>query len=266
MAKIFPIIVTYNISYKDCNTYKSLLCHYDNMPMLIYDNSPFPINSSYRTKYIHYKNDPKNGGISKAYNYGTRIAKEVEDADFVLLLDQDTTFDPNYINVLNETVDKFTSTDVFIPIIRYNNGQIFSPVKFSLWRIKQKEIPPGLHSLKNIFPVNSGSCIRIDKFMSIGGYNENIPLDFSDFDFFYRLSNSSRTFYIVDSTASQSFSNNETDVNKLYERYKKYITGAKHAVIKYRCIIHVLRHTLALTIRTKNICFLKYCMANLFSK
>lgn len=264
MAKIFPIIVTYNTSYKDCNTYKSLLCHYDNMPMLIYDNSPTPINSEFKTEYVHYKNDPNNGGVSKAYNYGAKIAKEIVNADFVLLLDQDTTFEPNYINILNDAIDKYKSVNLFVPIIRYNDGRIFSPVGFSFWKIKLMELSPGLHSLKNTLPVNSGSCIRIDNMMSVGGYNENIPLDFSDFDFFHRLSKTSDTFYVVDSTAKQSFSNDETDTEKLYERFKKYIAGVNHAAIKHRCIIHVLRHTISLTVRTKDVRFIMHCLKNIF--
>ena len=87
-----------------------------------------------------------------------------------------------------------------------------------------------------------------------------IRLDFADFDFFSRLAEVSATFYRVDSIARQSFSNEETRVDRLFRRYQFYLEGARVA----RCNRHistivnveVLRHVLALTLRTRKWCFL----------
>ena len=74
------------------------------------------------------------------------------------------------------------------------------------------------------------------------------------------------SFYCVSSTAYQSFSNEEKRVDKLYGRYQLYIEGARVArrnpLIRTMVLVEVLRHTLALTARTRRIKFIHYLIRN----
>jgi hypothetical protein len=149
---------------------------------------------------------------------------------------------------------------LFVPQVLYAGKKPFSPIHRGL-RIKRGALlGEGSYSLKRYLPVNSGACIRLSAFCQIGGYNPLIRLDFADFDFFSRLAEVSATFYRVDSIARQSFSNEETQVDKLFRRFQFYLEGARVArynrLISSMVAVEVLRHVLALTLRTRKWCFL----------
>ena len=74
------------------------------------------------------------------------------------------------------------------------------------------------------------------------------------------------TFYRVGSIARQSFSNEETRADILFRRYQFYIEGARIArrnpLIRKMVNIEVMRHTLALTVRTRRFMFINYLIQN----
>jgi hypothetical protein len=66
---------------------------------------------------------------------------------------------------------------------------------------------------------------------------------------------------LIKSITQQQFSNEETDIEKLSRRYIIYLEDGKAAKankkIKNFVCFMMLKHTLALTIRTKNLFFIK---------
>ena len=137
----------------------------------------------------------------------------------------------------------------------------FSPSHRGIRHKRGALLSEGVYSLNDYLPVNSGACIRLSAFERNGGYQEAIRLDFADFDFFARLAEQSDSFWRVDRVAQQSFSNSETDIDRLYRRYLFYLEGAREArknkLIRRMVDVGVLRHTLALTARTNSLRFLK---------
>ena len=262
IMKVFPIIITYNIDYQQCNTYKTLLSHYPDCRKLIYDNSPTPLNAKYKSDKTFYIHDPENHGITMGYNRGVELAMQFEEAKYVLLLDQDTIFEADYIEKLSATISKMPNINVIVPLMMYGQNKSFSPVRFNMFTVHGANLRPGTYNLKEFLPVNSGTCISIEIYKQVGGYNEHIKLDFADFDFFERVSSISPQFCIIDSHAQQSFSDSETDLLKLFGRYKVYVHDAKYYQGGHIIGFHVLKHTLALTIRTKKTCFLNYYLRN----
>jgi hypothetical protein len=110
--------------------------------------------------------------------------------------------------------------------------------------------------------INSGLCVSTDLFCSVGGYNEKVRLDFADFQFMYRVRKKTHTLQLLNAVAVQDFSNEETDVKRLYSRYQKFLEGAGSVQVesfkeRMRIIWLVFLHTLALTKRTKSMCFVK---------
>lgn len=251
---ILPIVVIYNTDWKDCNAYKSLFSYYDG-DVLLYDNSPQDANKRYGNVHLHYHHDPLNRGLSVAYNYGAKWAK-ANDFDFIALFDEDTILPKDYIGTLNRAISENKEISLFAPTLKYKKGY-FSPCRYSWYHIKGTYLAPGTYDLHRYIPVNSGACIRIDSFIKNGGYNENIPLDFSDFDFFLRLKDVCSSFQVMDSIGTQQFSNEERDKDVLLRRYRFYLKGAASFFNPQLIWFHVLKHTMSLTIRTHSMIFIK---------
>lgn len=255
--QIFPIIVIYNANFKSCRTYRSLLSKHPELPFLIYENSAEPLNEKYADGRIMYFHDRLNSGVSAAYNYGSRVATERGGFDWLLLLDDDTTFEDGFFDKLTEAMRQNPNVDVFAPTILFGDDKPFSPVKFTFFKSTGVRLKPSEYSLNTYLPVNSGTCVRLNTFKKAGGYNERIMLDFSDFDFFRHLRQFNSRFVVVDSTARQRFSNDETDIAKLLVRFNRYLDGASCSSFKWYCSAQVLRHTVALTLRTQRLVFIR---------
>lgn len=261
---IYPIIVTYYSELTDCKTYQSLLSHWEGRRFLIYDNSPTRINGKYKSSLIDYFGDGINRGVSSAYNYGCKLAEE-KGFKYILLLDEDTILEENFFKKLSCAIENNDDIDVFAPSIYYQEGKPFSPSICSLLKIKGVDLTAN-HSypLTKYMPVNSGTCIRISVFKKANGYKEAIKMDFADFDFFQRLSSISSHFMLIESKAYQNFSNEETDINKLKRRYTLYLEGALATSHRHKFLLHIIRHTLALTIRTKQFIFINIFLKTFF--
>lgn len=258
---ILPVVVLYKVDFRDTNVFRTLLIHYAGQRILIYENSPEPLNQVYESEKVCYHHDAGNGGVSAAYNYGASVARQLGDVDALLLLDEDTRFEPDYLSVLETAMKAHPYIDLFVPQVLYAGHHPFSPIHRGLRMNRGAMLSEGQYSLKQYLPVNSGACIRLSAFGKAGGYQAGIRLDFADFDFFSRLALVSEKFYRVNSTAFQSFSNEETQPDKLFRRYQFYLEGAREArrnrQISTMVVVETLRHTLALTLRTRSLRFMK---------
>lgn len=262
---ILPIVVIYKAVLPDCAVYKHLHMTHSFADIVLYDNSPKAVNEGYANKHIHYFHDSANGGVSAAYNYGAKWAMQ-HGYRYLLLLDQDTEFDVDFIEKMCTDIKRYPQCPLFVPqIVVKSNNMPFSPSKIGLWSIKGVILSPGLYSLSKYKPVNSGSCILLSAFAKVDGYNEHIKLDFADFDFFMRLNNTVSNFCVIDSRAYQNFSNEETDCAKAFERFKFYVEGAKQFSKPFVILPIVIRHILALTIRMRSLKFIKYYFKSLLS-
>ena len=263
---ILPIVVLYNVDFHETNVYHTLLSHMAGERILIYENSPEPQNKCYESEQIIYYHDSHNGGVSAAYNYGATVARRLEDVNAVLLLDEDTQFESDYLSVLQTACQANPHINLFVPQMLYAEDKPFSPIHRGIHWHRGAMLNEGIYNMKDYLPVNSGACIRLSAFEKVGGYNKDIRLDFADFDFFSRMSALYDTFYRVGSIARQSFSNEETRADILFRRYQFYIEGARIArrnpLIRKMVNIEVMRHTLALTVRTRRFMFINYLIQN----
>ena len=261
---IFPIIVTYCTDYHSTAVYQNLIRFYPDCQLLIYDNSPTSINKKYGNENQKYIHDATNGGVTAAYNAGASIAKEMGKSHIVLF-DQDTIFNKDYLNILEADIRQHPDINLMVPAILYGKQKPFSPVRMTFLSIQPVCLGVGEYSLRDYLPVNSGACINLSAFEQVDGYNERIKLDFADFDFFQRLIPVSHKFLIVDSVAFQQFSNQETDIEKLMNRFRLYIADARNYQGRRSIAFHVLRHTIALSIRCRSIRFITYYIRHYLS-
>jgi rhamnosyltransferase len=236
LGKVVAVIVLYKSNLKESETFRTLLKAIEgfnsSLTVLIYNNSP---------EYWHYEgqnfigldiiylNDSLNSGVSKAYNTGFAYAKKMG-KEFIFLLDQDTTLDPSLLRVFFAAEQKYKNSDngLYCPMMVNENG-LLSPAKSFLFTSRKMEtISIGEHSIKGLAVINSGLIISTTLFELVGGYNEKIKLDFSDFDFLKR----SRKFsgIIVLDVKCRHLLSGEEEMSKekaLY-RFVYYLEGAKY--------------------------------------
>jgi len=267
--KILIVIVFYKESIKNSIAYNSLLkakqlySHY--FKIYIHDNSPDKQNvMDSDVYYIHSQN---NVGLSKAYNKAAEYAKE-NNFDWLLLSDQDTYYPLEILNDYIKAIRNNPEIKLIVPKVITTNGLFLSPFKYKHKRgISLKCISSGELYLKGLSVINSGILINLESFFKCGGYNEKTPIDFSDHQFIERLKQIESKFYIINNEITQDFSNETNDIDKLYNRLIRIIDAAKNCE-RYNIFDNLdyfmllLRHAIALFIRTGKLRFIKCFIVN----
>ena len=131
---ILPVVVLYNIDYRATNAYRTLLSQSGVKRILLYENSPEPQNQCYESPTVCYHHDAANGGVSAAYNYGADLAEKLGDVDALLLLDEDTQFQPDYLSRLLTAMTQHPDISLFVPQVLYAGEEPFSPIHRGLRR------------------------------------------------------------------------------------------------------------------------------------
>lgn len=263
------ILVLYKQELDDSLTLQSLNQELEvlnaNLDLVVYDNSPtksFGEHSfAYKRFNVTYIHDESNSGLSRAYNTGAEIAHR-SGKTWLILLDQDTKFSDGFLSHISRAIKKNPKIQIFTPILKLNDGRIFSPC---ISRHKRgypvKRIAPGLKSLWIFSPVNSGVVINTHLFHKTGGYNERLKVDFCDFQFFEKVRLYDHNFFVVNSFAYQDFSAFEPSVQKQRIRFRIYLEDAGNCnkprlSDKLGFFYAVSRHTLGLCWKLKEVSFL----------
>lgn len=260
------VIVLYNVDIEESETFQSLV-----MPLLkfecslfIYDNSPISQSSRIfeESKEIVYVHDAHNSGLSKAYNVAAKHARK-NNKKYLLLLDQDTLFPEGSLNIYCDAFQKYPEIKLFAPILYIKNEKIMSPCKYKYkWGKLIDSIAPGVYSLDQYVPVNSGLCIDLNAFLEVGGYNENVKLDGADFQFIERFKTRYTAFVVLNLQLFQNFSLFDQDISSVSARYKMFIADltnfeTKSIVDKFWYQRIIIIRTILLTLKSKNMFFIK---------
>lgn len=278
IGEILAVVVLYNRRIEESETIsslnKSLASLNETLDLVVYDNSIEKRCESgtifqHGCFIIHYFHDASNPGVSKAYNFAAQYAKKINKI-WILVLDQDTNFPDDAFSTYISAVRLQQSIKLFVPILKLSDDRIISPSRYCFKRgFALKKITFGLHSLNKISPLNSGMLIELEAFSIVGGYNEKVKLDFSDFQFIERFKKTFDHFYVVNVIALHEFSNSESNHSKLNERFVFYCDGAKNCGkdsivdwLKYFIVVFARASTLA--IRTKKLIFYRTLVDNFF--
>lgn len=244
---ILGVVVVYNTSINKCSTLislnKSALLYNKVLDIIIYDNSANSQQTSSLVSYTNlnffYYHDITNPGVSKAYNYAAKKAVEIK-KKFLLLLDQDTIFPDDSLQKYVEAVNKNEDQFLFCPILTTAKG-IFSPLKYYFRRgMIWKNIKPGVYSLKNRSALNSGMLVSLTAYSLTGGYNNEIELYFSDFDFINRFKKQFKNIVVIDLYCSHSLSDIEkVDLISAIRRFKYYVSGSFNSILSFKDYIYI---------------------------
>lgn len=231
LQSLLIVIVKYNRDLEECESFNSIkkIEHgeKEKLAVFVYDNSPVAQKiSAHKSLNIIYFQDPENPGVSKAYNAGVEYARQHQ-KKWVLLLDQDTSLPCDILENYCQAIKENPKLKLFAPILRLKNGKIFSPSRYRFKRgFFLNKILAGTHSLYELAPVNSGIMVEVETFLKVGGYNEAVQLDFSDFQFIERFRKIFQSFYVIDVECEQDFSDDEISYKSQYVRFKYFCSGA----------------------------------------
>ena len=270
------VIVLYGKKLADTKTFKTLLN--STIPadqlinLIIYDNSKEPsrIFLDQHYKLLSYSHDKENPGLSKAYNISAQIANNAGKR-WLLIFDQDTELSQNTLNNYIKALNDNYHISLFCPILISNN-LIVSPSVFK-YRVGRspKKIIPGINNLKRYSPLNSGLMIDIDLFLKVKGYNENVPLDYSDYAFIDKVKKEVKNFFVINEKLKHGLSSHESmSLTVSLFRYnslcKGLIYSSKTNMDLFLSFIVALRRSIRLTFRYKNFIHFKILLGSFFLK
>jgi len=269
LNNLYVVIVIYNQEITSCVTLNSLYLSlksnvdFSALDVLIYDNSAkaqnisgVKLNSHIKLSYLH---DSKNSGVSKAYNTAAKIASKLG-KEWLLIFDHDTKLPSESIKCYSDAMNNNREYQIFSPILLHGD-KIISPCKYKGFRgyVHTQQLT-GACKFSDFVPINSGLLINLNLFHNVGGYNEDLKLDFSDFYFIKKIKNFIDTFFVIDLRIQHDLSGfNLNDINNTTIRFISY---CESAVILSKTIkdfialfIIVLLRSLVLSYRMKSISF-----------
>ncbi len=271
-TRIVCAIVIFNTRLTHSSTYKTLILpNSDKIDrLLVFDNSQESQYEEIPFKHgdYHYYWDKSNPGVSTHYNKAAQYAQE-NGYQWLLLLDQDTIFPINAISCYQKAMTEFPHERLFVPKHKISNGRYLSPA--NACKKLKKHVDTGIVPIDKYDIINSGMLINVYDFIAVGGYKEDVNLDFSDFQFIERLRKRVDKLVILNMECTQDFSNEEQDEQKIIKRYKLFCKNAcnfeteslKH---KTKIIYFTLKHTLALCMRFKSLVYFKILSHSIFHK
>lgn len=194
--------------------------------MIIWDNSPESQSDSIkllRTScpiQIRYISTPENTSLSKIYN---TIARELDEDEYLTLLDQDSFLSKEYFIELREA--QSSGQQLILPRVKCG-GLLVSPgTRFFCKGKLRKDINPGLTPSKNLLAINSGMSAKGSVFKKIP-YDERLMFYGTDTYFMKHYEKHFSYVYVLSATLNHSLA--ESDEATSIER-KQQIAQTRRA-------------------------------------
>ena len=203
MSRFLILIVLYECKVKESLSYLSLLKsleHLSNSKLILWDNSPsiqsIDTDNISFLQYVEYIHTPENMSLSKIYN---RVIQENEEYDYMIILDQDSSFSSDYLEKLNSAIIKQPSINLFLPLIK-SEQTIVSPGDYKIFKGSYwKKERYGIIDAKNILAINSGMVINFNYLKNIyKGYNERLRFYGTDTSFMLEYADDNDSLFVID--------------------------------------------------------------------
>jgi GT2 family glycosyltransferase len=190
------IIVIYEMDPLESNGLWSLLDSRKMMPpsrgevhIVVWDHSAARHWDSKLPDGVLYRHDARNLGLANAYNRVLELA-DSRGSTWLITLDQDTSVPPGYLSEMSRYAERaagYPGVCAVVPQVE-EQGRRLSPNRF-LWGGVPVWYPRGFSGVpaEPVFAFNSGSMIRVDSLLQIGGYDPQFPLDYTDAQLFRKL-------------------------------------------------------------------------------
>ena len=207
--KISAIIVVYNKDISRSVTFKNIKA-YGGIDVFVVDNSTNENqNKAYsESNHAKYLSMSGNKGLSKAYNTAINM---LTDSDLIVILDDDTDVPVKYFDELKKQVEMMPDCDIFVPIIKGQNGIIYSPNNYSFLKNKLVTDPVKEVRQDRFNAISSCMAIRMRVFDDYR-YNEKLFVDEVDHCFCREQRAIGRKFGILNVEIEQKFHQREAKI------------------------------------------------------
>lgn len=260
-VRIMIAAVVYKQKLEDTNVYRSLLAGasaHGVTDVYIQDNGPEGNEPDGLPSSWRYVIDSSNPGLSAAYNRAAEYGLSVG-CDYMLIADQDTVFPKDYMETLRNAIETENGYEVYVPNVIVGNGMVMSPVVKHGYMASLSPIKTvGQIALKRYAVINSGLCVCLGTFRRVGGYREEVPLDFADFQFCERLAADAVLAYAMDAECRQNFSALEDTPAQMLARFDKFCRSVKgyesnRRFGKQELMLVVLKRAASLMVKTRSV-------------
>jgi GT2 family glycosyltransferase len=221
--------------------------------LLLWDNSPQPIDSPTLPFPFTYHHAARNVGVAGAYNAAIDIAGE-RGAAWLLLLDHDTSVTAAYLNGMGKHAKGVESdrTIAAIAPLLIAGDVLLSP---RLWRfarhIPLPRAPAPYTETRAIYAANSGTMLKVEALRAVDGYSTRFWLDYSDIELFHRLHRRGyRVRIATDLALEHDIAMLQYDARMSPARYANYLAAEGDFLDLYRGPAERAMHLLRLAIRT----------------
>ena len=232
-AAMVAVVVLYGREADESEAFTSLqtaaseLPLHDALHLLVYDNSPAPHTLAPVALHVEYIHDAANGGLAPAYNAALRKA-EASGCEWLLLLDQDTDFKPDFLAELLNFMDGEPAAEVVAAVPRLvERSVVLSPRRWPRWSHgKLPEEARGLTS-ERVSAFNSGALLRVSALRSAGGFPLAYTLDFLDHVIFHELQSRGGRVWLLGSTLAHQLSTASLRQSMPAERYARMLRSER---------------------------------------
>jgi GT2 family glycosyltransferase len=216
-ARIFAVMVLYKRSLEESDTFSTLRSLLQKRPdlagaisLLLYDNSPVAQEVPALPIPTQYISNPANPGLVAAYSAGLQLAGQ-ETADWLLLLDQDTTLTEEYLEEISSGAVHLLSDRKIVAIVPKlsDKGVLCSPLyppTYGPARVIDRATSGDFSQSLHVF--NSGALLRVSSLKAIGGFPEDFPLDYLDHATFAALQDRGGRLHILNAVLEHELSSN----------------------------------------------------------
>ena len=215
--KVFAIVLNYNgndvLPLCLDSLYRS---EYPNLEIVVVDNASKDgslEDARKRFSRFHFIKNSKNIGFAAGNNVAIRFALE-KMADYVFLLNNDATVDPDTIGKMVEEAEKDPSAGIFSPLILSPDGNVwFSGGKILWLKMKTVHMPLSESNYSNRTDCVSGCAMLVKKavFKKIGLFDEKFFLYYEDADFSLRAKRAGFDLKIIPSIFAHHAEKSETE-------------------------------------------------------
>ena len=201
--RITAAVVVYNKEISESITCQNIKHIDDSIDVFVLDNSTIANNNATYCKLngIRYLSMNGNKGLSKAYNAAVDNSKT---SDVIVLFDDDTEITAEYFDKLKIALDENPETDIFAPIIKGQDGVIYSPNEFNFLKNHFISSPDQVVSQNAFNAIASCLAIRMRVFDDYR-FNEKLFVDQVDQFFFCEQRSLGRKFGVIKVEILQHF-------------------------------------------------------------
>lgn len=201
--RITAAVVVYNKEISESITCQNIKNIDDSIDVFVLDNSTIANNNATYCKLngIRYLSMNGNKGLSKAYNAAVDNSRA---SDVIVLFDDDTEITAEYFDKLKIALEENPETDIFAPIIKGQDGVIYSPNEFNFLKNHFISSPDQVVSQNAFNAIASCLAIRMRVFDDYR-FNEKLFVDQVDQFFFCEQRSLGRKFGVIKVEILQHF-------------------------------------------------------------